>query len=181
MGPPQQRLDAHRNHFELQELSCCQIVYQRQVRLEKIKVRKVGRFRPLNVPEDAVLEFSAIFPDYEEAQLNHGAVRICMLDARNLVSDRGQDAEFFFEFAPQGVAWLLSFLNFSAGKFPFQRHGLVSRSLAHKQLPVLQNEACHYALHDWDLPASFAFMRKLFPASSPRAWRSVVQEPDVQR
>ena len=58
---------SHKNDFELQEFSCCQIVYQRQVRLEKIKLGKVGRFHPLNIPEDAVLQFSAIFPDHEEA------------------------------------------------------------------------------------------------------------------
>ena len=70
-----------------------------------------------------------------------------MLNASDFVSDGGQDSEFFFQFPAQGGAGLLSFFNLSAGKLPLQRHGLVTRALAHQQLAVFYDQCCDDALH----------------------------------
>src|SRR5258708_912079 len=86
--------------------------------------------------EDGFFDFGYEFEDNEEPQLNHDTVWIPMLHARDLIADRRLDSQFFFQFPAQGVARLFAFFNFSAGKFPFQWHGLVTRALAHQQLAI---------------------------------------------
>ena len=88
-------------------------------------------------------------PHYEETKFDHAAVRIFVLDARDFVADGCQNPEFFFQFPAQSVARLLSFFNLSAGKFPLQRHGLMTRALAHQQFAVFHDQGCHDALHTW--------------------------------
>ena len=65
----------------------------------------------------------------------------------DFVADGGQNPKFLFQFPAQSIAGLFAFFDFSAGKLPLQRHGLVPRALAHQQLPVFHDEACDYALH----------------------------------
>ena len=89
-----------------------------------------------------------------------------MLDTGNLVADGGRNAELFFQFTAQGVARLLALFNFSAGKFPLQRHRLVPRALAHQQLSLLHNEPCDHALH-------FSAASSFFPTSMAQCCTNV--------
>ena len=65
-------------------------------------------------------------------------------------------SEFFVQFPAQGIARLLAFFNFSPGELPLQRHGLMSRALAHQQLAVFHDEARDHALHIVDTSGGVA-------------------------
>ena len=80
-----------------------------------------------------------------------------MLHARDLIADLGMDSQFLFQFTPEGIAWLLTFFNFSAWKFPLQRHRLVARALADEYLPQLHDHRSYNPFHGFDtVPACSA-------------------------
>ena len=107
------------------------VANQRQVGLKKVEFRKILRVSPPNVFEDPILQLSLVLPHYKEPQLYHAAIGILVLNPHHLVADGRMDSKLFFQFAAQGIARLLSFLNFSTRKFPLERHGLVPRTLTH--------------------------------------------------
>jgi len=70
-----------------------------------------------------------------------------MLYAGYFVADGGVDSEFFLQLAAQGITGLFALLNFSARKFPLQRHRLMAGALADENLAAPHDEACDDALH----------------------------------
>ena len=132
----------------LEQFASGQILYQRQVCLKKIVSWQVFGLGPSNIAEDAVLDFPLVLAHDEKAQFDHRPVGILMLNPFHFVADGGEDSEFFFQFAAKRSAGLLSFFDFSARKFPLQRHSLMTRPLADQQLAVSYDQARHYALHE---------------------------------
>jgi hypothetical protein len=100
------------------QLSGGQFVYQRQVGFKKVVLGQVWGRGPLDVAKDAVLDFSLIFAHNEEAEFDHAAVWVLVLNASDLVSDGGQDSEFFFQFSMQSGTRLFSLFNLSPGELP---------------------------------------------------------------
>jgi hypothetical protein len=78
-----------------------------------------------------------------------------MADARNLVSDNSTDPQLFFEFAAEGIARLFALFNLPSGKLPFERHGLMARTLTDKHVTTLPDEGRDYAFHCGSLPSVF--------------------------
>src|SRR5690348_15024502 len=70
-----------------------------------------------------------------------------MANARNLLANPRVNPKLLVQFAAQRVPRLLAFFDLTAGKLPFQRHGLVPRSLAHQNFPILQNQSSNHAFH----------------------------------
>ena len=101
----------------------------------------------MDFAEDAVLNLSLILADDVEAEFDHSAIGILVLNPCDLIADRGDDPELFFQFAAQRVARLLTLFDLSAGELPLERHGLVSRALANQELAILFDEGCDDALH----------------------------------
>src|SRR5215469_1762990 len=143
--------------FQLQ-LAPGEIMDQRKIGFEEIVTGQILRLGPLHILEDAILQFSLILPHDVEAQLHRAAAFVLVPDARDLFADHGFNAEFFLEFAAKRVSRLFAFLNLASGKLPLQRHGLVARALAHEDLAVSDDEACHDLLH-WDDTVSEAWTR----------------------
>ena len=53
----------------------------------------------------------------------------------------------FFQLTMHGVTRLFAFFYFSARKFPFHRHGLMTRSLADEELSIFHDQCGHNSLH----------------------------------
>ena len=70
-----------------------------------------------------------------------------MLDACHFVPNNRSNAKLFIQFAAQGIAWLLAFLNFSAGKFPLQRHGLMPGALANQDSFIFPDKRGNNSFH----------------------------------
>ncbi len=66
----------------------------------------------------------------EEVQVDRVAVQVGVQDAGDFRANLGADAEFFFEFAAQGLGRGLSGLDLAAGEFPLERESLVLGTLA---------------------------------------------------
>jgi hypothetical protein len=124
-----------------------QFVYQGQVGFEKVVLGQVLGRGPLDVAKDAVLDFSLKLAHDEEAEFDHAAIWVLVLNASDFVSDGGQDSELLFEFSAQGGTRLLSLFNLSSGELPLEWHGLVTGALAYQQLAVSYDQACDNALH----------------------------------
>jgi hypothetical protein len=129
------------------QLSGGQFVYERQVGFEKVVLGQILGPCPLDVAKDAVLDFSLILAHDEEAEFDHAAIWVLVPNAFDLVSDSGQDSEFFFQFSTQRGTRLFSLFNLSPRELPLERHGLVTGTLAYQQLAVSYDEACDNALH----------------------------------
>src|SRR5262249_53903871 len=61
--------------------------------------------------------------------------------------DLGSDTEFLVQFPAQGIAGLLALLDFASGELPFQRHGLMPRSLADKNFARFPDEGRDDSFH----------------------------------
>ena len=70
-----------------------------------------------------------------------------MLQPGDLITDAGVNADFFFQFAAEGVAGLFALFDFAARKFPFQRQRLMLRSLADEHFSVAKNQGCYDLSH----------------------------------
>ena len=117
------------------------------VSFEKVIRKQIFALGPLHIAEDAVLDFTLMFANNEEAKFHHASVGIFVLDTGQFVADGGVDAEFFFQLAAKGSAGLLALLNFSAGKLPLKRHGLMARALAHEQLVIFHYQSRNDTFH----------------------------------
>ena len=74
-----------------------------------------------------------------------------MVNAGYLVADGGFDPEFFFQFAPHGVARLFAFFDLAAGKLPLQRHYLMACPLASQNLTLVNDKSSNYPFHHCSL------------------------------
>jgi hypothetical protein len=135
--------------LRLNDLAGGQIFYQLPVGIEKIEAKELLTVAPLQVAEDAVLDFAVEFMDHVKSQFHGAAILVFMLNASDLVADCGVNTQFFVEFAAEGIAGLFSGFYFSTRKFPLERHGLVARALAHEDLAILHNQSSDNALHEW--------------------------------
>jgi hypothetical protein len=140
-------MEARYSRDGLQEFSSGQVFHEFMVSFEKVIRKQIFARGPLHIAEDAVLDLTFMLANNEETQFHHAAVGIFVLDTGQFVADGGVDAEFFFQFAAKGGAGLFAFLNFSAGKLPLERHGLMARSLAHQQLVIFHNQSCNDTFH----------------------------------
>src|SRR6266851_1247317 len=130
-----------------EQFSRSEVIDQRQIGFQKVVREQVFPLGPLDVTEDAVFNFAFVFANDVEAKFHHAAVGVFVHDADDFVADGGSDSEFFFQLPPQSVAGLFALFDFSAGKFPFQRHGLMARALAYQHLALFHDQGCNDALH----------------------------------
>jgi len=79
----------------------------------------------------------------EELEVNGAAVAVVVADVRDAWADGGVDAEFFVEFAGEGLFWTFAGLYFAAGKFPLEGHWLVGASLADEDAAAAEHECCY--------------------------------------
>ena len=80
--------------------------------------------------EDAVVEFAGEVADGEELQVDGAAVAIAVADLGDAGADDGGDAEFFVEFAGEGLLGGFAEFDLAAGELPLEAHGLVGTALA---------------------------------------------------
>jgi hypothetical protein len=142
--------------LQLEDFASGEVADQLEVCVEEVVLWKFGALDPLDVAEDAVFDFSCVFRNREETQLDGTACFVDVLNAGDFVADASIDSDFFFQFAAQGVAGLLASFDFATGEFPLQGHGLVLRALADEELALAKDErsdhladtACHFS-HVW--------------------------------
>ena len=83
----------------------------------------------------------------KEAEFHRSSAWVFVDDSPHFTANLGDDSQLFFEFAPHGIARLLAFLDFAAGEFPFQRHGLMPRSLAGENPVIFQDQRGNDSFH----------------------------------
>ena len=77
----------------------------------------------------------------------HGvAVRVMVLQLRNLAADFGANSKLLVKFALQGFRRVFSRLDLPAGKLPFQRQRLIFRPLAAQDFVPSHNERSRHLL-----------------------------------
>ena len=82
--------------------------------------------------EDAVIEFAGEVADGEELKVDGAAVAVAVAQLGDARADDGGDAEFFVEFAAEGLLGGFAGFDLSAGELPLETHGLVGPALANQ-------------------------------------------------
>src|SRR5581483_10458855 len=133
--------------LNLENLTVGDIANQREVGLQEVVSRQIRALGPLYVAKDAVLDVTFVFANEIETEFDCATALVAMLDAGDLVSDIGIDPKFLFEFTAERLARLFAFFYFSAGKLPFEWHGLVTGALAHQNASPANDQCGCYLLH----------------------------------
>jgi hypothetical protein len=132
----------------------------------------VGEFfepYPLQLVEDFVLQLAIEGRDREELQVDGSAVAVVVADSSDALSDPGVDAQFFLEFANEGLFRAFALLDLSAGKLPLQGHRLVGAALADQDQSVANQQTCHNKAKGRTRRARWGDGLRFFHASSVNA------------
>src|SRR5579885_1649714 len=130
--PSSHRIPQFHNSTSGCELAGRDVLHEGEVGFEEVVGGKLRRIFPANVAKDAVLKFAREFPHVVEAQFYGIPAWVLVTKAGHLISDYCVDSQFFFKFPPESIARLLAFFDLAAGKFPFERHGLMAGALAYQ-------------------------------------------------
>lgn len=125
---------------ELEELSGGKVADQSAVGGQELVGHKVFEPDPAELFKDAVLELAGKLMDSEELEVDSAAMAIIVADAGDKGTDGGLDAEFFVEFADQGLLRAFTGLDFASGKLPLEGHGLVGAALADQDFTAAHNQ-----------------------------------------
>jgi hypothetical protein len=122
----------------LEEFAVGEVADKVQVGGEEVVVGEAGDGAPEHLFEDGdvVGEFAAEFLDKKEFDFDGAAVAVGVVDGGNAIADGGIDAEFFGEFAGEGLDGGFAGLDFAAREFPFEAHGLVGSALADEEFAI---------------------------------------------
>ena len=115
---------------------------------------------------DVVGDFAAELMDGEELQIDGATMAIIMANAGDTGADGSLDAQFFVQFAGQGLLRALAGLDLAAGKLPHQGHGLIGTALADEDLTVTYDECRRYKTKGWTGGSSIGFRLVLFHGPS---------------
>ena len=107
---------------------------------EELVLGKFLKLDPFELVEDFVLEFAFERRHGEELQVNGASVAVVVPDVGNPGPDLCADAQFFLEFASEGLFRAFALLDFAAGKLPLQRHRLVGTALADQDKAVAHQQ-----------------------------------------
>ena len=118
------------NGWKLKEFAVGEIADETAVSGKKIVIGQIFELYPFELVEDFVFQFALEGGDGEELEIDGSAVAVVVADVGYARTDGGADAEFFVEFAKEGLFGSLARLDFSAGEFPLQSHGLIGTALA---------------------------------------------------
>lgn len=124
---------------ELDDLSVRQVFYQSQVCFEEVEIRQVLAVGPLHIFKNAVLDLAFVFVNDVKPQFHRASTFVVVLDAGDLFADSGVYSKLLIQFSPQGISGLLTGFDLAPGKLPFQRHDLMSGTLADQDLAVLDD------------------------------------------
>ena len=95
---------------------------------------------PLDLLEDAVLDFAGKLVHREKLQVDGAAMTIIMPNVRDARRRSGVNAQFLVEFAGQRLLRALARLDLAPGKLPLQRHRLVGTALANQNFAALHDQ-----------------------------------------
>jgi hypothetical protein len=124
---------------------------------------------PLQLVEDFVLQLALEGWHGEELQIDCSTMAVVVADTGYALSDLCVDAQFFIEFASEGLFGAFTLLNFAAGKLPLQRHRLVGAALADQDQSIANEQTCHNKAEGGTLWARWGDGLRFFHASSVNA------------
>src|SRR5262249_50256519 len=139
----------------LEHLPGGKVTNQSKICFEKIVRGQVNEVGPAYLFKDFVFELSLECVHLIEAQLHDSSAPVLMPHLRNLLTDHWSYSKFLFKFSFQSRLWLFARFDLSPGKFPFERHGLMLRALANKNLAIFKDE-CSPDLPHRSAPAMVA-------------------------
>ena len=118
---------------ELEEFAFGEVADEAEVGGEEVVAGEGGEGRPADVVEDAVFEVPGEVVDEEELEVDGASVAIAVAEGGDPGADGGVDAEFFVEFAGEGLLGGFAVFDLASGELPLEAHGLVGFALADEE------------------------------------------------
>lgn len=128
----------------LEKLAFGEVADESEVGGEEVVFLQVAELDPAHLVEDLVLDFAGELPDSEELQVHGAAVTVIVANTDDGGAYDGLDAQFFLKLADQRLLRTFAGLDFSAGKFPFERHNLIGTPLTNENLAVTKDKSGRY-------------------------------------
>src|SRR6185437_16021990 len=139
-----------------QQLAESNLADEALIGFEEIETRKIAAIDPADLLKNSVLHLAFILLDSIKVQLDRAAFLVMMLNGSNLLANDRRNPELLLELATQSRSFFFAGLNLAAGKFPFQGHRLILRTLANQQLLFPNDQGRHYLLQ---IPAPWRHSR----------------------
>jgi len=135
-----------KEEVRLKEFAGGELANEFFVGVEEVEGGKFRAFDPSDFAKNAVLQLVLVALDQVEVQVDGVTVLVGVQNAGDFAANFRLDRQLFVEFATQCLRRGFTGFDFAAGKFPFEREGLVLGALATQDLIAAKDHSGHHLL-----------------------------------